>query len=119
LLDLDRRHERYAEHLETLKAKYPNCQIEDNIELEIGKATASLTARIDRLEALLRNFSRGDAAAEALLRLGMAYQTGENPSRSDEALARLAQEWPDSIWTRQAAGYVPWTSRTRLTKAGS
>ena len=118
LLDLDPRHERYVEQLEAIKTNYPNCQIEDNIDLEIAKATPSLTARIERLEALLQKFPRGDAAAEALLRLGMAYQTGEDASRSDEAFARLTRDWPDSIWTRQAAGYVPWTSRTQLTKAG-
>jgi hypothetical protein len=118
LLDLDPRHERYVEHLEAIKAKYPNCQIEDNIELEIANAATSMTARIDRLEALLRQFPRGDAAAEALLRLGMAYQISEDAARSDDAFARLARDWPDSIWSRQAAGFVPGTARTRLSKAG-
>ena len=118
LLDLDPRHERYVEHLEAIKAKYPNCQIEDNIELEIANATTSMTARIDRLEVLLRQFPSGDAAPEALLRLGMAYQTGEDAARSDDAFARLTRDWPDSIWTRQAAGFVPGTARTRLSKAG-
>lgn len=119
LLDLDPRHERYVEHLEEIKAKHPNCQIEDNIELEIADAATSATARIDRLEALLRQFPRGDAAPEALLRLGMAYQSGEDTARSDDAFARLTRDWPDSIWTRQAASFVPGTARTRLSKAGT
>lgn len=118
LLDLDPRHERYVEHLEEIKAKYPNGQIEDNIELEVANAATSMTARIDRLEALLRQFPRSDAAPEALLRLGVAYQSGEDAARSDDAFARLTRDWPDSIWTRQAAGFVPGTARTRLSKAG-
>jgi len=118
LLDLDPRHERYIEHMELIKSKYPNCQIEDNLELEIAIADTSPTARIDRLEALLRRFPHGDAAPEALLRLGMAYQTSEDAARSDDAFAKLMGDWPASIWTRQAAGFLPGTARTRLSKAG-
>jgi len=119
LLDLDPHHERYVEHLEAIRAEYPNCRIEDNIELEIAKAATSLAARMDRLEALLRQFPHGDAAPEALLRLGMAYQSGEDAARSEDAFARLTRDWPDSIWARQAAAFVPGAVRTRLSKAGS
>lgn len=119
LLDLDPRHERYIEHLEALLAKFPNCRIEDNIELEIAKATASLRPRIDRLEALLRRFPDGDAAPEALLRLGMAYQAGEDAARSDDAFTKLVRDWPDSVWAHQAVVFVPGAARTRLSKAGT
>lgn len=119
LLDLDPRHERYVEHLDSIKAKYPNCRIEDNIELEVANAATSVSARIDRLEALLRQFPRGDAAPEALLRLGMAYQAAEDAVRSDDAFAKLMRDWPVSIWTRQVAGFMAGSARTRLSKAGT
>ncbi len=119
LLDLDPRHERYVEHLAEIMAKYPGCKLEDNIELEIAKATPSPTARIERLEAILHRFPNGDAAPEVLLRLGVAYQAGEDVARCDDAFARLARDWPNSVWARQAAGYVPWTSRTPMTRTGS
>ena len=110
LMDLNPRHERYVENLRMLKARYPNCQIEDNLELEIAKATASLTLKIRRLEACLERFPRRDAVPEALFRLGAAYKADGQPMKSEEAFARLLSEHAGSVWTKQATRYTPWRS---------
>ncbi len=119
LLDLDPRHESYVQHLETIREKYPRCQVEDNLELEIAKAMSASEDRVLRIEALLRRFPKGDAAPEAHLRLGMAYQAEKNGPQSEGVFAKLVREWPDSIWARQAAGLAPGTARMRLSNAGS
>ncbi len=106
LLDLDPRYEGYVENLESLRSQYPNCQIEDNIELEIALATDDLGERVKRLEGLLQRFPDRDAVPEAMLRLAIAYRDARQPSRGDEVLARLAQQHPESIWARHAARFV-------------
>ncbi len=107
LMDLDPRHERYIENLAMLKSQYPNCQIEDNIDLEIAKATSSLSLKIERLEACAERFPRRDALAEVLLRLGVAYKADGQSQAGDEVFIRLVREHPDSVWAGQVANYTP------------
>ncbi len=118
LSDLDPRHDRYEENLRRLRARYPNCQIEDNIDLEIAKGTAPLELRIERLEACLKRFPDRDAAMEGLLRLGLAYQANGEPDKAEEMFEQLIQRYPASIWAGRASRYVSWPARTRLTRAG-
>ena len=117
LMDLDPRHERYIDNLQALKAGYPNCQLEDNLDLEIAKATSSLTLKIERLDECLRRFPRRDAAPESLYRLGVACKASGQSSRSPEIFARLAITYPNSIWTQQAARYAAGPLPERLTEA--
>ena len=107
LMDFDPRHERYIDNLKTLKGQYPDSQIEDNIDLEIAKATASLGLRIERLETCLNDFPNRDAVPENLFRLGVAYKSNAESEKSRAIFARLFHEHPDSIWTEQAARYAP------------
>ena len=118
LLDFDPRHERYVENLEALKTQYPNCQIEDNIELEIAKATPDLAQRVARLRTCLDRFPDRDAAPEALFRLGIARRANDRLNESEDAFMRLVREHPRSIWTRQAAHYSPVVLHSRVTKVG-
>ncbi len=106
MLDLDPRQDRYIESLETLKDAYPDCQIQDNIDLEIGKATEPVASRIERLEQCLRRFPKRDAVPEALFRLGVAYKEAGRLSDSETTFARLFGEHADSIWAQQAAHYT-------------
>lgn len=106
LMDLDPRHERYIENLSMLKSQYPNCQIEDNIDLEIAKATSSPSLRIERLEACAKKFPRRDALPEVLLRLGVAYKANGQSQAGDEVFMRLLRKHPDSVWAGQAANYT-------------
>lgn len=107
LMDLDPRHERYIENLKTLKRQYPDCQIEDNIDLEIAKATASVGLRIERLETCLNDFPNRDTVPETLFRLGVAYKSNAQSEKSQAVFARLFREYPHSIWTEQATRYAP------------
>ncbi len=108
LLDLDPRHQRYTENLRRLKAQYPNCQIEDNIDLEIANASASVELKIERLEACLNEFPDTDMVPEALFRLGVAYKAFNQPGRSEGVFARLFRRHPTSVWVKQATRYTPW-----------
>ena len=119
MLDLDARHDRYIHQLEVIKAQYPRSQVEDNVDLEIAKATPSNELKIERLEACLRRFPRRDAVPEALLRLGIAFRSADRPEKADEAFAQLVSEHPDSVWANQAARLAPWITRTRVTRAES
>lgn len=110
LLDLAPRHERYVQNLQALKTEYPNCQIEDNIDLEIAKASTPVALKIERLESCLERFPRGDAAPEALFRLGVAYKADGRIDAGDAAFARLFHQHPASVWVQQATRNAPWRS---------
>ena len=117
LLDLDPRHERYAENLKRLKTQYPHCQIQDNIDLELAKATAAPESRIELLEACLKRFPDRDAAPETLLRLGMTYRETGQVEQSDLAFDKLLKRHPGSIWAYEVSQYWPHAARTRWTSA--
>jgi len=116
LMDLDPRDNRYIDNLERLKAAFPNCQIEDNIDLEIAKAMPATSLKIKRLEKCLSRFPSRDAVPESLFRLGVTYREDQQLDKSEEAFSRLVVEHPDSIWTQQAAHYAPYSLRTRLSE---
>lgn len=127
LLDLDPRHPAYVSNLEALKQRYPHCQIEDNIDLEIALAADRRTggptdsspgpSTIELLEACVRRFPDRDAAPEALFRLGAAYRESGDFEHSEDVFERLTARYPDSIWTRQAERYPNRLPRARLTSA--
>jgi len=119
LLDLDARHERYTANLQQLKQWYPDCQIEDNIDLELAKAAPSLSTRIARLRELMVRFAGRDAVPEAMLRLGMAYRDDSQPEESEGAFADLMKRYPETVWTAQAARFAPPRAWTRLSGAGN
>jgi len=118
-MDIVPRQQHYIENLERLKAAYPNCQIEDNIDLEIAKATSPVDERIDKLEVLLEVFPERDAVPEALFRLGVAYKAANRAADSEDQFARLFADHGRSIWTREATRYVTWPPAARVSRAGS
>ena len=118
LMDLEPRHDHYIENLQALKAQYPNCQIADNIDLEIAKASDRLTIKIQRLEACLAAYPSRDAVPEVLFRLGIAYKADNQLPRSEGVLSRLLNDFPTSVWARQAAPYFPSGPKTRVSRAG-
>lgn len=118
LLDLEPRHERYVENLQQLRQAYPHCQIQDNIDLEIAKASDSVESKIERLEALLAAFPDRDAVPEALFRLGAALREAEQTKRGDDTFLRLLTEHPDSIWASQARHYGRFQSASAARRDG-
>ncbi len=126
LLDLDPRHERYRANLRELKSRYPNCQIEDNIDLEIAEATPARVldvetgrpvvprpSKIQLLEACLANYPDGDAVPEALFRLAVAYRSDGQAVKSEVTFGRLVDEHSDSVWAREATRQTRGRSHTR------
>jgi len=118
LADLDPRHEAYTARLEEIKAAYPGCQIEDNIDLEIAKAQPVAADKIQRLNALLSRFPNRDAAPEAMLRLVSAYESERDAQESAAVLERLTREHPRTIWARQAIAMRLGQSPMRVSRAG-
>lgn len=111
-LHLNPRHAMYRTNLINLRRRFPHARIEDNIDLEIAKATPLVAggaeagrSRIDLLEDLIKQFPQGDALPEALYELGVAFLHRADGKRSHEAFARLTTEFADSIWSRLAARY--------------
>ncbi len=117
LLDLDTRHERYADNLRALKRRYPDCQLEDNIDLELAKLAPTNAARIQQLKALILRFPNLDAIPEAMLRLGIAYRDNGQPVESDETLVRLIRKYPGSVWTAHAARLAPHGAWSKLSRS--
>ncbi len=101
-MDLDPRSEAYVARLEGLKVAYPNSQLQDNFDLEIAKSASSVGQKIILLDALLARFPDRDAAPEAMLRLILAYEDRGDTRHGSMLLERIAQDYPNSIWARQA-----------------
>ncbi len=129
-LEADPRHAAYADNLKRIKRQFPDCQIMDNIDLEIAKATPSRftdhstrrtiaprPTRVELLEACVAKYPHRDALPEALYRLGAAYKADGELAKSEQAFARLMEKHPDSIWAEQAARSAPWPHTARLMRA--
>jgi predicted Zn-dependent protease len=118
-MDLDPRHDSYIENLRMLKAEYPDCQLEDNIDLEIAKATASQSLSVQRLQACLREFPGRDQVPEALFRLGAALVKSGESAEAERVLARLIGEHPSSVWAAQAVRCASWQAADLNARATS
>lgn len=113
-LDLDPRSGRYVSLLRGLIEKYPHCQIEDNVLLEMAKAEPDVQERVAKLKELLARFPTKDATAEALLHLGLSYKTLGRQQEAADALAQLMRDQAKTVWARQAAQLAPWIEPARL-----
>lgn len=114
LLDLDPRSGEYVDHLKSLQQWYPNCQIKDNLALELAKAIEPMDERIMRLEACLKDFPNGDATAETMFRLATAYLLQQRSGESRSMFERLLREHGQSVWAKQTAPYLPVRSAALL-----
>lgn len=117
LLDLDPRAEAYPDNLRRLLDKYPKAQVRDNLELELARSAPTIESTVAQLEALLQRHPSSDAVPEALFRLALAYRAYNDPTRSEETLVRLARDFPDCIWTQEAAGLLPRVAGAKLTRS--
>ena len=119
LLDLDPRSGSYHSNLRALRAAYPGCCLVDNLDLEQARTTSSVSERIRLLEACCLEHAQGDAAPEAIYRLGMAYFEAGRHDLGRAKLSRLVQEYPASIWAKQVLGSAVPGSMTRQGKGGA
>ena len=117
LTDLDPRSRDYSANLDALLSRYPHCTVADNILLGKARAAMEPDRRIALLNDCLERYPDGDAAAEALLRLGIAYREGGNVNQSEAAFERLLARFPDSVWADQVYQHWPRARGARLTQA--
>ncbi|MBI1827584.1 MAG: tetratricopeptide repeat protein [Planctomycetes bacterium] len=102
LISMDPRQESYSEQLRDLSKRYPRSALEDNIALEVCKASRKANERASCLTPMIAMFPNGDAMPEALLRLGVAQLDIGDTENGATTMARLKREFPNSIWARQA-----------------
>jgi hypothetical protein len=145
LMDMDPRSENYGERLAALNKAFERCQLEDNIDLEIAKATdendvvkfkatSVLALKIQRLEELVERLTRSpipnaaagraempesmrDALPEALFHLGAAYRQNNQPVLSQQRFEELTRHFPQSTWATQAQAYAGLPVITTTAKA--
>ena len=106
----DPQSEHYRKNLLKLLERYPDCQLSDNIEVELAWTLSGARERIAALERCVERYARRsgvasvtrDAVPEALHRLGEAYLTVNRPAEARRALERLVSEYADSIWRERA-----------------
>ena len=118
LLQLYPRHPRYIENLRRLKQMYPNCLLQDNLDLEIAKATADPDEAIALLEQCVNPQKRaGDAVPEALYRLGCALRAQGEAERAQAQFDRLQRDHAETIWAQRARRLPPLAAR-RVAEGG-
>ncbi|MFH0983445.1 MAG: tetratricopeptide repeat protein [Planctomycetota bacterium] len=96
----------YRQNLSELLARYPKCQLTDNIEVELARTLPEADARAAALKQCVEQYMQQSGAArafrdalpEAWYRLGEAYVTANQPAEARRAFERLNSEYPESIW---------------------
>lgn len=118
MLDCIPRHPSYRDQLKTLMKAYPNAQAQDNLALESAKALPAGAQKVTLLEECLRRFPNGDAAAEALFRLGVTQRVLGRTSEAERSFGRLLAEHAKSIWAGESIrfGVDPMRVAARLTE---
>ena len=113
LFRLDPRHERYRRNLQRLladiRAGRLTTRLQDNVQLLLALESTkdSQSLRIDRLKAVIEEFSRledGDALPRAQYELGLAYQVDNRPDEASQVYARVIREFGDTSWALEAKG---------------
>ncbi|MCP4593722.1 MAG: tetratricopeptide repeat protein [bacterium] len=106
----DPRDPHYRDNLSALRERYPNCQLADNIEVELARTLSDPRPRLAALEACISKYTRGgetargfrDAVPEGLYRLGETHFVLGQPEEARQALERVVSEFSDSIWRERA-----------------
>ncbi len=89
---------RYAENLTRILKQFPNCQLADNLRLEIARATVDREKRLSAIRQCTLAADSSDALPEALYLLGEAYQAEQNTEPAVNAYDRVIRAFPDSVW---------------------
>ncbi len=102
MMHFDPRDSRYAENLRGILARYPGCQIADNIRLRIALTHADPDKRDAALRQCVERSQTGDARSEAIYRLGLARQDIRDLSSARRLFDDVVAEYPESLWREQA-----------------
>jgi len=102
LLGADPRDLEYPQKLNTILGRFPKCQLEDNLRLQLARTIESADDRIAALKQCLEQSPDGDALPEAYFRLGEAYADARDVASAREAFKTLIEKLPDSIWRSPA-----------------
>lgn len=102
--------EHYRQNLTNLLKRYPDCDLTDNVEVELARACANPRERIALLKQCIDKHADQngvalklrDAVPEALYRLGESYLTVDKPAEARRAFERLVGEHPGSFWRERA-----------------
>ena len=105
---LDPRRPGYAEQVRRIMERYPDADLQDNLAVRWAMTAASWEERLSRLDLLLRRFSTGDAAAEAMFR--MADINLQARGQTDRAVRRrgiaemqvVTERFAGTVWGQLA-----------------
>ncbi len=99
---LDPRDVNRKNDLASLLAKFPRCQLQDNIELEMALAVVDPEQRSKLLENLVTTNPTADALPEAVFQLGQTYFEMKAYPGARSAFERVLNEFPNSLWAKSA-----------------
>lgn len=105
LLSLNPRHPSYAANLQRIRTQFPGSALDDNLALELANTQRDTAESIRQLEKCMQENPQGDARAEALFRLGLAYQKTNRTTQGESCFRTLVENHPDSIWSQFVALY--------------
>lgn len=105
VMGLQRNYNGKVNALNSMMAKYPNSQYQDDALYEKSRALVMLNKEqeaITVLEKLLREHSRSNIAQKAGVQLGQLYFNTNNPRKSAEAYKQVIANYPNSEEARTA-----------------
>jgi TolA-binding protein len=101
-LNCDARHAKYSQNLASILQRFPNCAIEDNIELQRALARPHAEDRVLELKKLRTRFPDGDTSAELLFRLGAALTAAGERDEARKRFKELINGHPGSRFVTHA-----------------
>ncbi len=88
----------YARHLEGVIERYPNCQLADNLRLEMARSIDDAEQRSVALGQCTLASPAEDSVAGALYSLGETYRERGEPVAAARAFERVVTEFSESAW---------------------
>lgn len=102
----------YAKHLERLIERFPNCQLADNLRLEVARAIDDPEQRSAALSQCTLIDPKEDSLAGALYSLGETYQERQESEAAVRAFERVVTEFQDRVWGELAKDRLRELNRT-------
>ncbi|NOT01315.1 MAG: tetratricopeptide repeat protein [Phycisphaerales bacterium] len=97
-LALDAHDPQYTRRVERLRERFPESRLDDQLELAIAMAAPDAASKTELLERCATRPSSGDALADAVYQLGIAYAEEKRFAEARGAFERVLREHAESIW---------------------